>query len=158
MFTRIHAGSPAGPRIFAGYALLATLFLAAGAVPAFADGIEPGLWKITGQNKTDGVVSPPHESSKCLSAEETKDLATTFSPIPRMVNSECAPIERTLAGPRLDWRLVCKGQLNVELTGAFNFDSARHYTATVRSQANIGPQNIDSLDMIEGQWVASACQ
>ena len=106
---------------------------------------------------SEGVVSPPHESAKCLTADETRDLATTFSPVPRMINSECTPIERTLDGARLNWHLVCKGQLNVELTGAFNFDSARHYTATVRTQAAIGGQTIDSLDMLEGQWV-SACQ
>ncbi len=131
--------------------------LLAGAAPALADGIEPGIWKITVQTKSEGVVSPPHESAKCLTADETRDLATTFSPVSRMINSECAPIERTLDGGRLNWRLVCKGQLNVELTGAFNFDSARHYTATVRTQAAIGGQTIDSLDMLEGQWV-SACQ
>ncbi len=135
---------------------LAALFSAA-APAAFADGIEPGLWKITVQTKSGGVVSPPHESAKCLTADETRDLATTFSPLARMINSECAPIERTLDGARLNWRLVCKGQLNVELTGAFNFDSARHYTATVHTQAAIGGETIDTLDMIEGQWV-SACQ
>jgi|SRR5271169_1790692 hypothetical protein len=124
---------------------------------ARADGIEPGLWRITGQTKSEGVVSPPHESSKCLTADETRDLATTFSPVPRTINSECAPIERKLDGTRLNWRLACKGQLNVELTGAFNFDSTRHYTAIVRTQAAIGGQTIDSLDMLEGQWV-SACQ
>ena len=97
------------------------------------------------------------KSAKCLTEDETKDLATTFSPVPRMINSECAPIERKLEGGKLDWRLVCKGQLNVELTGAFNFDSEHHYTATVRTHAEIGGQVMDTLDMLEGRWV-SACQ
>jgi hypothetical protein len=129
----------------------------ASAAAALADGIDPGLWKITAQNKSEGMISPPHESVKCLTEDETKDLATTFSPVPRMINSECTPIERKLDGTRLDWRLVCKGQLNVELTGAFNFDSAHHYTATVHTHADIGGQTVDTLDMIEGRWV-SACQ
>jgi hypothetical protein len=144
-----------GPAVAGTFALVALVSGVAQA--ALADGIEPGLWKITVQTKSEGVVSPPHESAKCLTADETRDLATTFSPVPRMVNSECTPIERTLDGARLNWHLVCKGQLNVELTGAFNFDSARHYTATVRTQAAIGGQTIDSLDMLEGRWV-SACQ
>jgi len=42
---------------------------------AFADGIEPGLWKITTRVETGGVVGPPRESGKCLTAEETRDLA-----------------------------------------------------------------------------------
>jgi hypothetical protein len=137
------------------FVLIALFFVAAPA--AFADGIEPGLWKITAQTKSQGMVSQPHESAKCLTIDETRDLATTFSPVPRTINSECAPIERILDGSRLNWHLVCKGQLNVELTGAFNFDSTHHYTATVRTQADMAGQTIDSLDMLEGQWV-SACQ
>src|ERR1700733_15400446 len=144
-----------GPAVAATFAVVGVVSGVAQA--ALADGIEPGLWKITVQTKSEGMVCPPHESAKCLPADETRDLATTFSPVPRMINSECTPIERTLDGARLNWRLVCKGQLNVELTGAFNFDSARHYTATVRTQAAIGGQTIDSLDVLEGQWV-SACQ
>jgi hypothetical protein len=124
---------------------------------ARADGIDPGLWQVTTQSKAEGMVSPPHESTKCLTEDETKDLATTFSPVPRMINSECAPIERRLDGTRLDWRLVCKGQLNVELTGAFNFDNTHHYTATVRTHATIGDEVMDTVDMLEGRWV-SACQ
>jgi hypothetical protein len=124
---------------------------------ARADGIAPGLWRVVTQSKAEGMVSAPHESAKCLTEDETKDLATTFSPVPRMINSECAPIERKLEGGKLDWRLVCKGQLNVELTGAFNFDSEHHYTATVRTHAEIGGQVMDTLDMLEGRWV-SACQ
>jgi hypothetical protein len=124
---------------------------------ALAAGIEPGLWKINSRTETGGVIGPPHESSKCLSAEEARDLATTFSPIPSTVNSICAPVERSLAGEKLNWRLVCKGQLNMELTGDFIFDSPHHYTATVRTMATMaGMTMVDSQDTLEGQWV-SAC-
>ena len=41
------------------------------------------------------------------------------------------PIERHLEGKELNWRLVCKGQLNMELTGEFNFDTPHHYTYMV---------------------------
>jgi Protein of unknown function (DUF3617) len=131
--------------------------LAVGVSAARADGIAPGLWRVITQSKAEGMVSAPHESAKCLTEDETKDLATTFSPVPRMINSECAPLERKLEGGKLDWHLVCKGQLNVELTGAFNFDNEHHYTATVRTHAQIGNQTMDTLDMLEGRWV-SACQ
>jgi hypothetical protein len=96
---------------------------ATGMSAGMADGIEPGLWRITAQSESNGMAGPPHESSKCLTADETRDLAATFSPIPRTINSDCAPIERTLDGTKLSWHLVCRGQLNVDLTGAFSFDS-----------------------------------
>ena len=127
------------------------------ALVAYADGIEPGLWKITTTTKTRGGTGPPQESSKCLTSEDTRDLATTFSPISRTVNSNCAPIERTLTGTRLSWRLTCKGQIDMELTGDFNFDSPRHYTATLRSNAAMaGMPMIDTESTLEGRWV-SAC-
>jgi hypothetical protein len=124
---------------------------------AGADGIEPGLWKITSRAESAGMVSPPHESSKCLTPEQTGDLGTTFSPTGMTVNSECAPIERSLKGPLLTWHLVCKGQLNMDLSGAFNFDSPHHYTGTVRTKAEMaGMATVDSQNTVEGEWV-SAC-
>lgn len=125
--------------------------------PAFADGIDPGLWRIITRTATGGVIGPPHESSKCLTAEQTRDLATTFSPTASTVNSVCAPIQRSMDGTRLTWRIVCKGQLDMELTGEFNFDSPRHYTATVQTKAQMaGQPMIDSQNTLEGRWV-SAC-
>jgi hypothetical protein len=141
-------------------AALALAGLAAGlvlAAPASADGIDPGLWKIMTRVESAGVVGPPQETSKCLTAEQTQDLGATFSPIPRTINSVCAPIERSLDGPRLTWHLVCKGQLDMDLAGEFNFDSPHHYTATVRTEAAMaGMPMVDSKNMLEGQWV-SAC-
>jgi hypothetical protein len=126
---------------------------------AFAGGIEPGLWKVTTRTETGGVIGPPHESSKCLTSEQTADLATTFSPVAGTVNSVCAPIEHSLNGPRLSWRLVCKGQLDMELTGDFNFDTPHHYSGTVRTKAAMaGMQMVDSQNTLEGEWVAACPQ
>ncbi len=124
---------------------------------ALADGIDPGLWKITTHTESGGVAGPPHESSKCLTAEQTNDLGTTFSPVATTINSDCAPMERSLKGPLLTWHLVCTGQLNMELSGSFDFDSPHHYTGTVQSKAEMqGMPNVDSQNTIEGEWV-SAC-
>ena len=57
------------------------------ATAAQADGIEPGLWRIINRTETGGVIGPPHVSSKCLTAEQARDLGTTFSPVPSTVNS-----------------------------------------------------------------------
>ncbi len=147
-------------RAVAGAALAVSLALTSLglAMPAAAaDGIDPGLWKIVTRTESAGVTGPPHESSKCLTPEQTQDLGTTFSPVPQTVNSVCAPIERSLEGPKLTWHLVCKGQLDMDLSGEFNFDSPHHYTATVRTRAAMaGMPMVDTQNMLEGQWV-SAC-
>jgi hypothetical protein len=124
---------------------------------ALADGIEPGLWQVISRMQTGGVIGPPHESSKCLTPQDTSDLATAFSPVSRTVNSTCAAIERSLNGSRLNWRLVCKGQLDMELTGEFDFDTSRHYTGMVQTKAVMaGVPMVDSQQNIEGRWL-SAC-
>jgi hypothetical protein len=138
------------------YAFAAVVLVAA-TTTASAAGLDPGLWKVITRTQTGNVIGPPHESSKCLTAEQTSDLATTFSPVPNTINSVCAPIERSLDGDKLTWRLTCKGQLNMELTGDFTFDSPQHYTATVRTKADMaGMTMVDSQNTLEGQWV-SAC-
>jgi hypothetical protein len=124
---------------------------------ALADGIEAGLWKITTTIETGGRTGPPRQTSKCLTAEQVKDLPTTFSPVANTINSDCAPIERSFDGKTLKWHLVCKGQLDMELTGAFTFDSPHHYNGTVASTASMeGQQMPGSKNTVEGVWV-SAC-
>ena len=122
-----------------------------------ADGIEPGLWQVISRTQTGGVIGPPHESSKCLTPQDVGDLAATFAPASRTINSTCAAVEKNLIGSRLNWRLTCKGQLDMELTGEFNFDSPRHYSATVQSKAAMaGMPMLDSQENIEARWL-SAC-
>ena len=138
-------------------AALAPVVLALVNAAAFADGIAPGLWRVITRTETGGVIGPPHESSKCLTSEQTGDLATTFSPVAGTINSVCAPIERNLSGGKLTWRLVCKGQLNMELTGEFTFDDQHHYSGVIHTKAEMaGLSMVDSRNTLEGQW-ASEC-
>jgi hypothetical protein len=125
------------------------------ASPAGAEGIEPGLWKIVSRTASGGVLGPPTESARCLTAEQARDVTTTFSPTARTINSACAPIERGFTGQKLNWRLSCKGELDMEITGEFNFDGRRHYTATTTTRAAMrGVVMIDSRDTLEATWVS----
>ena len=140
-------------------AALALVGLALVNAAAFADGIAPGLWRVITRTETGGVIGPPHESSKCLTPEQTGDLATTFSPVAGTINSVCAPIERNLSGGKLTWRLMCKGQLNMDLSGAFDFDTPHHYTGTVLTKGDMpGMPPVDSKNTVEGHWVAACPQ
>jgi hypothetical protein len=138
-------------------ALLAAtpLVLAATLSLASAEGIQAGLWKITVAMETGGVTGPPHDQLKCLTEEQVKDLPTTFSPQARTINSICAPIERTFDGRKLHFHLICKGQLDMELTGAFDFDSSQHYTGTVESKAAMAGQTMPpSVQKLDAHWVS----
>jgi hypothetical protein len=132
-----------------------TAVLAATLSLASAEGIQAGLWKITTIVDTGGMVGPPRDTLKCLTPEQVKDLPTTFSPQAAMINSICAPIERTFDGEKLHFHLVCKGQLDTELTGAFDFDSARHYSGTVEAKASMAGQTMPgSVQKFDAQWVS----
>ena len=129
--------------------------LAVCASTASADEIESGLWKVTTWIEQGGIIAPPQTSMKCLTPRETGDLATTFSPVSRTINSDCAPLERNLNGKQLSWKLTCKGQLNMEVTAAFVFDTPHHYTATIRNNATMGGmQMVDTRTMIEAERVS----
>lgn len=138
-------------------AVVAAAILALSASTVIADGIEAGLWKITTTVENAGMSAPPHQSSKCLTAKDVADLPATFSPIASTINSTCAPMQRSFDGKTLKWHLVCKGELDMELTGAFNFDSPHHYTGTVQSRASMAGQPMpNSKNSVEAEWV-SAC-
>jgi hypothetical protein len=101
------------------------------------------------------VIGPPHESSRCLTEDQARDVATTFAPTPGADNSSCTPIERSVSGQKLTWHVTCRGQLDMEQAGEFTFDSPHHYTATTRTRATVsGKTMIDSQDTLEGQWVS----
>ena len=138
-------------------AAIAVAIVALPATIALADGIEAGLWRITSTAENGGMAGPPRQSSKCLTAEQVKDLPAMFSPIASTINSTCEPMQRSFDGKKLTWHLVCKGQLDMELNGVFDFDSPHHYTGTVQSAASMAGQPMPgSKNTVEGQWV-SAC-
>jgi hypothetical protein len=59
----------------------------------------------------------------------------------------------------LTWRLVCKGQLDMELTGDFTFDDPHHYTGVVHTKAEMaGMLMVDSRNMLEGRWTSECSQ
>jgi hypothetical protein len=153
---RRHGNEKSGESMLRRIAALGAVLLAA-APAARADGIEPGLWKIVSRTEAGGVVGPPSETLRCLTVEQARDVATTFSPVARTINSDCEPLARAFTGQKLTWKLVCKGQLDMEVTGDFSFDGRRHYTATTTTKAAMrGMVMIDSRDTLDANWV-SAC-
>ena len=68
------------------------------------------------------------------------------------INSTCADPEIRSSGRTLSWRLQCRGQLDADVAGHFEFDSPRHYTATVISQGRMAGVLIsDVKTALEGE-------
>jgi hypothetical protein len=129
------------------------------AAPAAAENlIEPGQWKVTGMTAVNGAVSPPQAKARCVTPEQAEDVAKTFGPVSGTINSTCEAPAVEIADKTLKWRLVCRGQLDMEVTGAFNFDTPRHYTATITSQGRMAGALIsDVKTQLEGERIGE-CQ
>lgn len=138
----------------------AAIFLAAGlASPAIAQStIEPGLWKVTTKVLMNGNPTPVEVKTRCITPEQAADVVKTFSPAYAVMNAECRRDEPKFEGGKLSWRLVCKGQLDTDVSGEFNFSNPRHYTAIVVTKGWLaGQQVVDSSGAIEGEHTG-ACQ
>jgi len=106
---------------------------------ALAEGlIEPGQWTVTQSMVMNGNVIPPQAKARCVTPEQADDVAKTFGPVSGTINSTCEAPTSELNGKTLKWRLQCRGQLDMDVGGDFNFDSPRHYTATITSKGTMG--------------------
>jgi hypothetical protein len=141
-----------GPTMFC----LLSLFSAAAAGENM---IEPGQWKTTSKTLMNGAATPPQMKARCLTPEQTADVTKTFGPVMGTVNSNCEPTEYTRGERTLKWRLQCKGQIDMEVSGNFNFDSPLHYTAIVASKGWMaGALMSDVKTEIEGERVGECGQ
>jgi len=118
--------------------------------------IDPGLWKVTTRLVMNGAPMPVEVKTRCVSVEQAGDLVKTFSPESASVNTECKS-DQSMHGGRLKWHMQCRGQIDIDVTGDFTFDSATRYSATVATKAFMAGQKVaDSSAAIEGEH-AGAC-
>jgi hypothetical protein len=131
------------------------------AVPAAAaaeNSIEPGQWKVTTNTLMNGAATPPQVKTRCLTPEQAGDIGKTFGPAMTTVNSTCERTEYEASERRLKWRLQCKGQLDMDVSGDFNFDSPTHYTARITTKGWMaGALMSDVKTELEGERV-SECE
>jgi len=120
--------------------------------------IDAGEWKVTSTTVINGAGQPPQAKSRCITPEQAGNIAGTFGPVSGTINSTCeAPAVET-AGSTLKWRLQCRGQLDIDVTGNFSFDSLRHYTATITSRGRMAGAPVSDVKTdIEGEYVG-ACR
>ena len=131
------------------------------AVPAAAaaeNSIEPGQWKVTTNTLMNGAAMPSQVKTRCLTPEQAGDIGKTFGPVMTTVNSTCERTEYEASERRLKWRLQCKGQLDMDVSGDFNFDRPTHYTARITTKGWMaGALMSDVKTELEGERV-SECE
>lgn len=119
---------------------------------ALADGLAPGEWKLTETIIMNGSKMPSQPHTRCMTPDEVGDLEKTFSPEYRTVNSGCERTEFKSTPTNLSWRMVCIGQMNMDVAGNFIFDNPNHYSATITSKGEMaGRQVVESNVAIEAE-------
>jgi hypothetical protein len=84
---------------------------------------------------------------------EVADLGKTFSPETNTVGAACERAEHELTATSLKWRLTCTGQINMDVAGAFAFETPQRYSAEVRTQMTMAGQTMQSRVKITGERV-----
>jgi hypothetical protein len=131
---------------------MAIVLAAAGA--AQAGGLEPGLWQLTTRAEINGGMAPPQQSMRCLKPEDVADLDKTFSPVFNTVNSACERTEHEASPQRVKWRLICKGQVDMDVAGEFVFETPQRYVARMATTASMmGRPMQNSRSVIEATRV-----
>jgi hypothetical protein len=123
------------------------------ALPAHADGLEPGFWKVTSQAEVNGNPAPPSESMRCLTPADTADLKKTFSPQMRTQRVACEQLKDEFTPTTLAWHMKCTGEPMMDVAGAFKFETPQRYTAMIVTKATIGPTEMNSRVAIIGERV-----
>jgi hypothetical protein len=136
-----------------GYAALLVTACALAPSPSSAEGLAPGYWKVTSVPEVNGQPAPPQEKMRCMTPAETADLDKTFSPEARTINSACERVEHELTATSLKWRLQCKGQMSMDVAGAFKFETPQRYVAEVRTMMSMPGQTVASRVTIVGERV-----
>ena len=106
-----------------------------------ADGIAPGLWKITTVALNNGMRLPSQTNARCLTAEQANDLADTFSPRFGGMNTTCQRTQYAKSEQKLTWRLECRGQFNMD-SGVHLFQSTPLYGCHLHESLDRGSANL----------------
>jgi Protein of unknown function (DUF3617) len=123
------------------------------ALPAAADGLQAGYWKVTSAPEINGAPGPGNTRMRCMTAAEVADLGKTFSPEANTAGAACERAEHELTATSLKWRLTCTGHLSMDVAGAFAFETPQRYSAEVRTQMTMAGQTMASRVKIEGERV-----
>ena len=123
------------------------------ASPVAAETLQPGYWKVVSTPEVNGQPAPPQEKMRCMTPAETADLDKTFSPEARTINSACERVEHEVTASSLKWRLQCKGQMSMDVAGAFKFETPQRYVAEVRTMMSMPGQSVASRVAIVGERV-----
>jgi hypothetical protein len=132
--------------------LLIVMFLPV-SVPAEEFKALSGLWKTTLHAEGNTKAKPSHVQWQCVVEDENPFVG--FARLPAVAHETCQRRSFVRRSTSLQWQLDCTGDFTLTNEGSLNFDSAKHYTGTVKLSGTVMGYPIDEVLSVEGSRQAA---
>ncbi len=109
----------------------------------------PGLWKTTVKTEAIGQSVPPRVSWRCVA--EGADPWISYARLPVLPHETCQRKDFVRKDTSLKWRLECTGEFEITNEGSLIFDTAQHYSGTVKLTGMLMGYPIDDTLSLEGE-------
>jgi hypothetical protein len=123
-----------------------------------ADPLEPGQWRIVSSIEMNGMQAPAETKTRCLKPEDARDLERTFAPEYSVQGSTCESMKVEWSGQKLSWRVRCTGALSMQVTGAYEFDTPRHYSGVVTMLGAMAGREMRTRTTLEAERIGECAK
>lgn len=119
------------------------------AAPAHAlDTLQAGQWQVTGKRERSGVVTERPPVTRCLTAEQARDIPKR--PTEASQGATCRPADYQERGKTASWRMHCSGAFTVDTTASYSVPDPQHYSATFATTVTLGGKTSSSTLTMQG--------
>lgn len=119
------------------------------APPAHAlDTLQAGQWQITGKRERNGVVSERPPVTRCITAEEARNIPK--QPAGTTQGATCQPADYKESGKTASWRMHCTGPFTLDTTANYSVPDPQHYSATFVTTIIVNGKSTSSTLTLQG--------
>jgi hypothetical protein len=120
--------------------------------------LEPGLWQLTETGSENGMPAKPEVSSDCLSAEDARDPVKTILKDTEGQQCETRKVQNNGNTAVVELKCGDPKTTRMEIDMTINFESARHYSGTMKSLVIFRGQKLIAEKTMDAKWIAAACK
>jgi hypothetical protein len=113
-----------------------------------AQSLQPGQWNLTSKSERNGVTNDRAPVTRCISAEQAKDIPRR--PTADTQHPNCSTADIQDSGNAVSFRTRCTGQPSIETIASFAIPDPQHYTATFKTTVSLGSKTTTSVLTVQG--------
>ncbi len=114
-----------------------------------AETLQPGMWSLTSKRERDGVITERPPVTRCISAEQAKDMPRQTPP-DMAKNPNCSTSDFKHGGNTVSWRMQCTGTPAIDTMVEYRIADPQHYAATFKTTITLGRSTASSVLSVQG--------